>query len=120
MNVLVFKLGEDAPSGPLLWGAGSGGVRVGVTRLAPGEEVGPHSTEQNEEVLVFLAGRGVIVAGGREHDVGLGCVAYIGPGTEHDVLNTGQEELVYVFVVAQAHRDAIERSSGPCSGQANR
>ena len=117
MRVLVLRLGDDVPSGFLLGEAETRGVKVGMTRLASGERVGSHSTGQNEEVLVFLGGRGILIADGRQHEVGSGCVAYIGPHTEHDVLNIGHEELRYVFVVAPARSGAVR---GRCSGQANR
>ena len=122
MKVVVFRLGDGVPSGFLLEETETEGVRVGVTRLAKGESVGAHSTGQNEEVLVFLSGRGVLMANGHRHEVSSGCVAYIGPYTEHDVLNTGHEELRYIFVVAPARSDGVGEVRGnpqPCSGQAN-
>jgi len=122
MKVLVLKLGKNSPSGFLLRGTETRGMKVGMTRLSRGESVGAHSTGQNEEVLVFLGGRGLLVADGRQHEVGSGCVAYIGPHVEHDVLNTGQEELRYVFIVAPARYDGVgevRENLQPSSGQAN-
>ena len=122
MKVLVLKLGENSPSGFLLRETETMGMTVGMTRLSRGENVGAHSTGQNEEVLVFLSGRGLLIADGHQHEVGSGYVAYIGPHIEHDVLNTGQEELRYVFIVAPARSDGvrdIRESSQPSSGQAN-
>ena len=78
------------------------GMKVGITVLRPGQNVGQHSTGRNEEVLVFLRGRGILVADGVELEVGEGKVAYIPPNTEHDIRNTGDGLLCYIYVVAPA------------------
>jgi len=79
------------------------GMRSGRVRLAPGKSIGRHDTKGNEEILVFLAGRGVAQIGeGTRLQVGVGQVAYIPPQTAHDIVNTGTEPLVYVFCVAPA------------------
>ncbi len=79
------------------------GMRSGRVRLAPGKSIGRHNTQGNEELLVFLAGRGTAVIGEKAHlEVGVGQVAYIPPQTAHDIVNTGVEPLVYVFCVAPA------------------
>ena len=41
------------------------GMRSGRVRLAPGKSIGLHNTKGNEELLVFLAGRGTAVIGER-------------------------------------------------------
>jgi mannose-6-phosphate isomerase-like protein (cupin superfamily) len=79
------------------------GMRSGFVRLKPGEMVGWHSTQQNEETLVILHGRGEALIKGRE---GIAFAAphvvYIPPSTEHNVTNTSSEVLEYVYVVAPA------------------
>jgi mannose-6-phosphate isomerase-like protein (cupin superfamily) len=82
------------------------GMRSGRVRLAPGKSIGLHNTKGNEELLVFLAGRGTAVMGEDTRlQVGVGQVAYIPPQTAHDIVNTGTEPLVYVFCVAPAGSD---------------
>jgi mannose-6-phosphate isomerase-like protein (cupin superfamily) len=87
---------------PLLKGAPqTSGMRAGSVRLKPGESVGWHSTGQNEEALTILQGSGA--AKTEDHaDVSLHAkmLAYIPPGTRHNVTNTGSEVLEYVWVVA--------------------
>jgi mannose-6-phosphate isomerase-like protein (cupin superfamily) len=79
------------------------GMRSGRVRLAPGRSIGRHNTQGNEELLVFLSGRGVAELGEDTRlDVGAGQVAYIPPHTAHDIRNTGTEPLQYVFCVAPA------------------
>ncbi len=79
------------------------GMRSGRVRLAPGKSIGLHNTKGNEELLVFLAGRGVALMGPDIRlPVGAGQVAYIPPQTAHDIVNAGSEPLLYVFCVAPA------------------
>jgi len=79
------------------------GMRAGRVHLPPGQACGQHSTKNQEELLVFLAGQGELQIGeGVRHPVGAGKVAYIPPETLHDVSNTGLEPLVYVYCVAPA------------------
>ena len=77
------------------------GMRSGRVYLEPGKDCGEHSTEDHEELLVFLqgTGQGQIGQSGRM-DVGAGKVAYIPPRTRHNVHNTGSEPLVYIYCVA--------------------
>lgn len=77
------------------------GMRSGRVYLKPGEECGQHSTKAHEELLVFLAGNGEAIIGGKEkYQVGVGKVSYIPPHTEHNIKNTGSEPLVYIYCVA--------------------
>jgi mannose-6-phosphate isomerase-like protein (cupin superfamily) len=82
------------------------GMRSGRVRLAPGKSIGLHNTKGHEELLVFLAGRGVAqISEDTRLQVGAGQVAYIPPQTAHDIVNTGTEPLIYVFCVAPAALD---------------
>jgi len=77
------------------------GMRSGRVYLNPSENCGQHSTEQNEEMLVFLSGQGELLIGGKESfQVGQGRISYIPPNTVHDVKNTGSELLIYIYCVA--------------------
>jgi mannose-6-phosphate isomerase-like protein (cupin superfamily) len=79
------------------------GMKSGRVYLAPGESCGRHSTKEREELLVFLAGSGkAIIEGSDAFDVGIGKVAYVPPQTHHDIQNTGNEPLIYVYCVAPA------------------
>ena len=81
------------------------GMRGGSVRLKPQESVGWHSTGENEEALTILHGSGVANIEGKP-DVPLHerMLAYIPPGTKHNVTNTGKELLEYVWIVAPAEK----------------
>jgi mannose-6-phosphate isomerase-like protein (cupin superfamily) len=78
------------------------GMRSGYVTLKPGEDMHRHSTGANEELLVFLKGRGEVVLGNERVAVGAGEALYIPPRTEHEVHSLGPEELRYVYTVAPA------------------
>jgi len=79
------------------------GLRSGYVRLKPGESVGWHSTTDHEEALVILHGRGNAQIEGRgDISISAEMLAYIPPATRHNVTNSGDGVLEYVYVVAPA------------------
>ena len=89
---------------PLLQGIPqTAGMRSGFVRLKPRESVGWHTTGKNEEALVILRGCGeALIEGQPGHPFAAPMLVYIPPATRHNVTNTGQEPLEYVYVVAPA------------------
>ena len=78
-------------------------MRSGSVVLLPSKDVGQHSTGNNEEALVVLAGSGEMrMASGVTLKLKPYVVAYCPPDTEHNVFNTGSEPLRYVYIVAKA------------------
>jgi len=78
-------------------------LRSGLVRLEPGRDVGRHSTGENEEMLVILAGEGFLECDGcGRMEIAGGQVAYVPPHTLHNVLNRGTAPLAYVYVVTRA------------------
>jgi len=76
-------------------------MKSGLVQLAHGRSVGKHSTGQHEEILVVLSGIGEMTfADGSRLPVEGGHALYCPPETEHNVTNTGSDELRYVYVVA--------------------
>lgn len=102
-KVCIIDLKNDAEYQKLLGGKPqTRGMRSGRVYLQPGETCGQHSTEQHEEMLVFLSGRGLALIGEEENSypVGKGKVSYIPPHTIHNIKNTGTEPLIYIYCVA--------------------
>jgi len=79
-------------------------MRSGLVVLAPGASVGRHSTKGNEEMVIVIEGRGEMrfFTGRAAVLLEAGTAAYCPPKTEHDVFNTGDTTLKYVYVVAAA------------------
>ncbi len=99
---LTFPLDCAGGDCPLLKGTPqTSGMRGGSVKLKPGDSVGWHSTGKQEEALVILHGNGTAHIEGRaDVPVHEKMLAYIPPGTKHNVTNTGTELLEYVWVVA--------------------
>jgi len=100
----TFALNCPGGDCPLLKGAPqTSGMRGGSVKLKPGESVGWHSTNDNEEALIILHGSGTAHFEGNP-DVSLSekTLAYIPPHMHHDVTNTGSNVLEYVWIVAPA------------------
>ena len=99
---ITFSLDCAGGDCPLLKGAPqTSGMRGGSVRLKRGESVGWHSTGQNEEALTILSGSGAAnIEGHADVPLHAKMLAYIPPGTRHNVTNTGTQVLEYVWVVA--------------------
>ena len=83
------------------------GMRSGVVVLQPGASVGRHNTGEREEIIVLLEGRGEVrVAGVPPLAVEAGTAAYVPPRRSHDVVNTGERPLRYVYVTAPVAAEA--------------
>ena len=81
------------------------GMRAGSVRLKPGDSVGWHSTGDNEEALTILHGIGVAnIENQADMPLHERILAYVPPGTRHNVTNTGKEPLEYVWIVAPAKK----------------
>jgi mannose-6-phosphate isomerase-like protein (cupin superfamily) len=113
-KALVIELNDKAEYQKLLDGRPQTfGMRSGRVYVKPGRSCGRHSTKDNEEVLVFLTGRGLLLIGKEESfQIGEGKVCYIPPNTIHDVKNTGTEPLIYIYCVAPASGESGEKESG--------
>jgi len=77
------------------------GMKAGRVFLLPGQDCGKHSTNANEEFLIFLAGKGeVITEKSVPLQVSAGRTSYIPSETIHNVRNIGDEPLIYIYCVA--------------------
>jgi len=78
-------------------------MRSGLVTLAPGKDVGQHSTEDYEEMIIVLDGAGELESEGiGRRQIAAGQVAYNPPDTKHNVINTGDRPLKYIYVVSKA------------------
>jgi len=78
-------------------------MRSGLVALKPGEDVGSHNTEDYEECIIILEGQGEIETEGLgRRSIRQGQVAYNPPQTQHNVINTSDGILRYIYLVAKA------------------
>jgi len=76
------------------------GMRAGRVYLKPGESCGKHSTNNHEEILIFLQGNGAAGSDtGKTLAVGSGKILYIPPFTVHNITNNSDKPLSYIYCV---------------------
>lgn len=78
---------------------GKAGNMIARTWLKSGDSVGKHIHEDTIELCYFLAGEGMVIEDGMESVVHGGDVNYVPMGASHEIVNTGQEDLVYIAMV---------------------
>lgn len=78
--------------------AGMKHMGVSLARVPPGKESFiPHAHTLNEEWVYILEGRGVVLLGDQEHEVGPGdFLGFPTDGTVHHLTNTGDVDLVFL------------------------
>jgi mannose-6-phosphate isomerase-like protein (cupin superfamily) len=67
--------------------------------LESGKEVGEHATENEEELIVVVEGKGEVVSEGHTQTVEAPCIVLIPAHTVHNVRNTSKAFLKYVYVL---------------------
>lgn len=76
-------------------------LRSGLINLQPGSSVGKHNTENYEELVVVLEGQGEMLGTEGRLVINPRQAVYCPPHTEHDVLNTGNAPLKYIYIVTK-------------------
>lgn len=77
---------------------------IGLMTLKPGDSIGLHKHEANEDTYIILAGKGLFVDGeGNEYIVGPESVTIAVAGESHSLKNIGTEDLVFIDLIAQNH-----------------
>lgn len=104
-NLVPFVLSlpnDGAKYHKILGSTQSVAMRAGLVNLQSGQDVGSHNTGKHEELLVILDGIGEVEIKelGRQR-LHKGCVAYIPPDTQHNVINVGTEPLRYLYIVSR-------------------
>lgn len=89
---------------------GATAMEFSVGSLAAGEALPfNHRHKQNEEVYVFLSGRGVMALDGEEFPVASGSVVRVAPSVVRTHRNTGDTPLV--FLCFQAKAGSLEQAT---------
>ena len=77
-----------------------------VMDIPPGGEVGAETHTYTEQTLFFLSGTGEAVLGGKTTPIVAGDVVVVTPGTQHNFINTGTDDLkIYTVYAPPNHID---------------
>ena len=100
---IIQFAGKEVDYLPILSGPPeSVSLRSGLVLLTSGKSVGKHSTENFEELIIVLEGKGQMqITGQNPLEIVSGVAVYCPPETEHNVINTGSEPLRYLYIVAE-------------------
>jgi quercetin dioxygenase-like cupin family protein len=85
--------------GTLVSRSDSSQIHSGYVVLEPGKEVGEHTTEGEEELIVMFEGKAEIVFNGQTEEVEAPCVVLVPAHTIHNVRNRSKALLKYVYVL---------------------
>lgn len=75
---------------------------IGWMTLQPGDSIGWHKHETNEDSYIIVSGEGLFKDNdGKEYSVKAGDVTIARKGESHALTNTGSEPLVFLDVIAE-------------------
>jgi len=72
-------------------------LSAGLVKFFPGSRQGRHVHFGEEQILFALSGRGVHRLNGKEEEISEGMLIHCPPFSEHEVINTGSEDLVFLI-----------------------
>lgn len=69
--------------------------------IHPGSSIGLHRHETGDDINYILSGTGRAICDGEEELLGAGCCHICKKGSEHSIINTGDDDLVLLTVVVE-------------------
>lgn len=75
--------------------------RIMKVTLEPGASIGLHRHETSSEIAFIVSGKGQMITDGQTEELRAGMCSYCPAGSEHTLINTGEDELVLFAVVPQ-------------------
>ena len=73
-------------------------LELSLVKVKKGSLTPKHTHEDEEQVYIILKGSGVVRLNDEEEKVGGGMIVYIPRGTEHEIKNTGEDDLTYIYI----------------------
>jgi quercetin dioxygenase-like cupin family protein len=87
---------------PILDSFSSMRMKSALVNLQSGQNIGSHNTGNREELLIVLEGTGEVNAEGLgKQSVTKDTIIYIPPNIQHDVKNTGDNPMRYIYILSQ-------------------
>ncbi len=81
--------------------------------LQPNEDIGLETHPDNDQFFRFEVGKGKVVIDGNEYEVGDGSAIVVPAGSEHNVINTSDSEMLKMYTIYSPahHKDGIVRAT---------
>lgn len=67
--------------------------------IHPGGSIGLHQHKTSDDINYILSGTGKSICDGKEELLSVGCCHICKKGSEHSIINTGEDDLVLLTVV---------------------
>ena len=67
--------------------------------VKPGDSIGDHQHVGEQEIFYFIQGSGIAIDNGRQSDIGPGDVMVTPDQGSHSVINTGDQDLVFIALI---------------------
>jgi len=86
---------------------GAKNLAVGINETYVGSRVPEHKHDNEEEVMIFLQGKGKFITKDEEIPLEPGVCIYNPPGEYHSIVNTGDEPLKFIWIYSpqlESHR----------------
>ncbi len=101
----IFKVTQDNPNFRQVLFTGAKSQLV-VMNIPAGGEIGEETHPHVEQILFFLSGTGKAILDDIETPIAEGDMVVVTPGTKHNFINTGSEDLkVYTIYCPPNHID---------------
>lgn len=85
-------------------------VQLVLMSLRPGEDIGTEVHAENDQFFRFEQGHGSVVINGITYHVADGDAVIVPSGAEHNVINTGPDDLkLYTLYAPAHHKDGVIR-----------
>ena len=75
--------------------------RIIPTVIHPGGSIGTHKQESGDDMNYIISGTGKAICDGAEEELRPGVMHICPKGSEHSIINTGEEDLVMLTIVVK-------------------
>ena len=75
--------------------------RIISTAIHPGGSIGIHKQGSGDDMNYILSGTGKAICNGKEEELKPGVMHICPKGSEHSIVNTGEEDLVLLTIVVK-------------------
>jgi len=79
---------------------GAENMAVGLGKFKSGQKCAPHKHNDSEEAYYILKGKGVVKVNEEKYEVSEGNVVFVPKGFTHQIMNDGEEDLVFIWIMA--------------------
>ena len=69
--------------------------------IHPGGSIGLHQHKTSDDINYILSGTGKSICDGKEELLNAGCCHICKKGSEHSIINTGEDDLVLLTIVVE-------------------